>query len=114
MDQWLSVDQSYVAPHTRTLAVERILKPRAGQTADTVAVEAAESGLRTAFVAIDKALNDNPFLVGASLSLADISLSPYVASLPMIGAAHLIDGLPRLRTWWATFCERPSARRIFA
>ncbi len=29
MNQWLSVDQPYVAPHTRTLAVERIVQKHA-------------------------------------------------------------------------------------
>src|SRR4051794_32297276 len=30
MDQWLSVDQAYVAPHTRSLAIERIVRKHEG------------------------------------------------------------------------------------
>ena len=45
MDQWLSVDQSYVAPHTRTLAVERILKKHEGSPPDRDVERAAQGAL---------------------------------------------------------------------
>ena len=108
MDQWLSVDQSYVAPHVRALAVERIVKKHAGTAPDEAAVAAAEEALRNAFRIFDRALEEGPFLAGESFSLADISLMPYVAALETVGSPALIDGLRRLGEWWSTVRARPS------
>jgi glutathione S-transferase len=108
MDQWLSVDQSCVAPHVRTLAVERIVKKHAGGAPDAAAVSSAEEALRDAFRVLDRALEEGPFLAGESFSLADVSLMPYVAALETVGSPELVAGLRRLGAWWSTVSERPS------
>jgi glutathione S-transferase len=111
MNQWLSVDQSYVAPHTKALAVERIVKKHQGIAPDPVAERAAEGALASALAVYDEALRGGAiYLVGDALSLADVSLAPYVASLTLIGAEHVLAGLPHLRSWWGRICERPSWR----
>jgi glutathione S-transferase len=111
MDQWLSVDQSYVAPHTRALAIERIVKKREGLAADAPAERAAEGALGAALAVYDEALRGGPtYLVGETFTLADLSLAPYVASLSLVGAEHLLTGLPHLRSWWGRVRERPSWR----
>lgn len=112
MDQWLSVDQSYVAPHTRALAIERLLRPREGLPVREDVCRASEEALATAFAVHDRALADRTWLAGDSISLADISLMPYVASLPMIGATHVVEDMPNLRAWWARASERPSWKSI--
>jgi glutathione S-transferase len=116
MDQWLSVDQSYIAPHTRALAVERIVKKHEGRAADPAAEAAAEKALGAALAIVDRALAQTrgAYLVGDSFTLADVSLMPYVASLPMIGAAHLLAGLDGLNAWWSRMNERPSWKRAVA
>jgi glutathione S-transferase len=114
MDQWMSVDQSYVAPHTRALAIERIVKKHQGADADATAIDASERALAHAFATIDDALAKNTWLAGDAFSLADISLAPYVASLPMIGAQRLLSGLPYLSAWWSRVRERPSWQRVLA
>jgi glutathione S-transferase len=109
MEQWMSVDQSYIAPHTRTLAEERILKKREGRAPDAGAVLAAETALAQAFSVLNAALAEGaPFLAGPSFSLADVSLMPHVASLPMIGAEGLLEGVPALAQWWSRVSARPS------
>jgi glutathione S-transferase len=110
MDQWLSVDQSYVAPHTRALAVERIVKKHQGLEPDPAAERAAESALGLAFATIDRRLSAAPFLAGERFSLADISLMPYFASLPMIGADRVAENLVHLGAWWARVSQRESWR----
>ena len=112
MDQWLSVDQSYVGPHTRALAIERLLRPREGLPIRDDVCRAAEDALATAFGVYDAALADRAWLAGETFSLADISLMPYVASLPMIGAAHVVERMTHLRSWWARASERPSWKSI--
>jgi glutathione S-transferase len=112
MDQWMSVDQSYVAPHTRALAVERILKKHKGEPPNADAERAAEGALGSALAILDRALDGRDYLAGDALSLADISLMPYVASLPMLHAEHLAAGLPHLGAWWDRVSARPSWKRV--
>jgi glutathione S-transferase len=106
MDQWLSVDQSYVAPHTRALASERIVKAHLGQAPDPAIERAAEVALMTAFEVIDRTLASAPYLTGEVFSLADISLMPYVASLPMLNAQHLLAERRHLTAWWTRVSAR--------
>ena len=114
MNQWLSVDQSYVAPHTRSLAIERLLRKREGLEPRADIVDAAEKALATAFETIDCALAGSTWLAGDAISLADLSLTPYVASLPMIGAAHTIANRPHLAGWWERVSARPSWKSVIA
>jgi glutathione S-transferase len=114
MDQWLSVDQSYVAPHVRTLAIQRLLRPRDGLAPEPAVVGDAERALGQAFAALDRALGDARFLAGAAFSLADISLMPYVAGLAMVEAAHVIGDLRHLGRWWSEVSSRTSWRRAIA
>ena len=114
MNQWLSVDQSYIAPHTRALAVERIVKKHAGLPPDGALTQAAEEGLTRSFAVVDRTLRESAFLAGPSFSLADISLMPYVASVPMLGAEHLLQGLDGLNAWWNRVRDRASWKRVLA
>jgi glutathione S-transferase len=114
MDQWLSANQSYVAPNTRLLAIERIVKPHAGVSPDPTTEREAERALADALAAFDRALARVPYLAGDTFTLADISLLPYLASLPMIGAGRLLDELPALTGWWGRVRQRPSWREVEA
>jgi glutathione S-transferase len=114
MAQWLSVDQSYVAPHTRALAFERVVKKHEGRAPDPAVERDAEAALASAFAVYDAALRATAYLVGDALSLADVSLAPHVASLPMIGAGHLLAPVPHLCTWWERIRSRPSWASIEA
>lgn len=112
MDQWLSVDQSYIAPHVGTLVRERIVKPHAGQPADPAAERAAEAALASALGIVDQELGKHAYLSGEAFTLADISLMPYVASLGTLRAEHLLADLPRLQRWWHAVRQRPSWLRV--
>lgn len=108
MDQWLSVDQSYVAPHMSALVGERVVKTHLRAAPDAAKVAAAEDGLRRALAVIDRALAESRFLAGEALTLADISLMPYVAALPIVGASALVGGAPNVARWWEGVSARPS------
>jgi glutathione S-transferase len=115
MDQWMSVDQSYVAPHTRALAIQRVVKKHEGLAPDEAAVREAEGALGYALGVFDRALEGGGgYLAGPAFTLADVDLMPYVGSLPMIGAEHLLSGLPRLSAWWERVRARPSWQRAVA
>ncbi|HEY4180941.1 MAG TPA: glutathione binding-like protein [Kofleriaceae bacterium] len=106
MEQWLSCDASYVAPHTRALAHQLIVRPHMGQSSDAAAIHAGQEAVARAFGVFDKHLASSTYLVDDALSLADVSLAPYVASLAMLNATHLLETTPHLRRWWQTVSAR--------
>jgi glutathione S-transferase len=110
MDQWLSVDQSYIAPHVRALAGERIVKKHLGHEADAELERASEAALAIAFEVIERALASSVYLAGESFSLADISLMPYIAGLAMVDAQHLIADKRHVMAWWSRVSVRDAWR----
>jgi glutathione S-transferase len=107
MDRWLSVDQSYVAPHIRALVGEVVLKKAHGDAPDPQVIAAARLALDEAFAVLDGALVDRAYLTGA-FSLADISLVPYVDVLEWLEVGDLLDARPSLRAWRDRVRSRPS------
>jgi glutathione S-transferase len=101
-----------VAPYTRALAVERIVKKHDGKEQDAAVAEAAERALAKAFEVVDRALASSQWLAGDAFTLADISLAPYIASLPMIGAQHTRAGLSNLDAWWKRVESRASVASV--
>jgi glutathione S-transferase len=114
MDQWLSVDQSYVAPPMQALVAQRIVRKHQGEPVDPAAVHDAERRLGDALAAIDRALAGDRYLAGEVFSLADISLAPYIAALAMVDAAHLRSELRQLDRWWDAVSSRASWQRAIA
>ncbi|MEO7734999.1 MAG: glutathione S-transferase N-terminal domain-containing protein [Kofleriaceae bacterium] len=114
MDQWISVDQAYVAPHLRTLIGQRIVGKHQGLAPDVVATDEAERALVHAFAAIDRALHADRYLAGETFSLADISLMPYIAALTAVEASHTIGDLRHLQRWWNEVSARPAWLRATA
>jgi glutathione S-transferase len=114
MDQWLSVDQSYVGPHTRMLAIHRLVRPHQGLAGNQELVDEAERELARTLEVYDRALADTRFLVGDELTLADISLAPYIAGLPMLQAQHLVAPRRHLGRWWEDVSSRPAWKQIAA
>ena len=114
MDQWLSVDQSYVAPHLRALIGQRIVRAHQGLAPERAVTDEAERALGETFRVIDRALGADRYLAGDTFSLADISLAPYVAGLSSVEAAHAIDDLRHVRRWWDEVRARPAWMRASA
>lgn len=112
MDQWLSVDQAYVAPRTSALVGQCIVGPHLGRAPDPAVVEAEQRGLGRALAVIDRALADQRYLAGDALSLADVSLMPYVAATQLLRAEAVIADLRYLQRWWAEVSARPAWRDI--
>ena len=57
---------------------------------------------------LGRALAETPFLAGDALSLADVSLMPYVAALPIVGAQGIVADTPHVARWWERVSARPS------
>lgn len=57
---------------------------------------------------MEDVLQDAPWLAGAEFSLADISVTPYVNRLDMMGMSELWAKRPRLTQWWERIKTRPT------
>ncbi|MFO1363686.1 MAG: glutathione S-transferase family protein [Burkholderiales bacterium] len=63
---------------------------------------------------MDDALRARPWLAGATFSLADVSLAPYVNRLDMLGMSELwTRSRPRLADWFARVQARPTFKPCF-
>ncbi len=90
-----------------TLAAELLLKPMQGGTADPETVSQARTALNRCFDHLTTALGNNDFLVGSTLTLADI---PYVAWALLFPRLHIDIPHPRLRGWLDRLTEHPSVQ----
>ena len=63
---------------------------------------------------MEDALQKGPWLVGGSFSIADISLTPYVNRLDMLGMSEMWTGSrPRLTDWFERIKARPTFEPCF-
>ena len=64
---------------------------------------------------MDATLHDQPWLAGASFSLADIGLAPYVNRLDMLSMSGMWNNgrLPRVTEWFAAIKARPKFKEVF-
>ncbi|MEQ8264133.1 glutathione S-transferase family protein [Pseudohaliea sp.] len=62
---------------------------------------------------VDAALSSRGWLVGDSLSIADIVLLPTIVRMDDIGLLTHIGNLPSLRAWYTALCGRDSFRRCY-
>ena len=90
-----------------TLAAELLLKPMQGGVAGHEVVSQANAALNLCFDHLTNELGNNDFLVGSTLTLADI---PYVAWALLFPRLNVDIPHPRLEAWINRLKEQPSVR----
>jgi len=90
-----------------TLAAEILLKPMQGGTTDHDIVSQANTVLNLCFDHLTNELGNNDFLVGSTLTLADI---PYVSWALLFPRLNVDIPYPRLEAWINRLKEQPSVR----
>jgi glutathione S-transferase len=110
VNQLLSSLDAYVY---RTLVwdihVERISKPKRGQTPDEARIQAALTKAQICLRAVRDIMGNGPFLAGEALTLADCHAAPMFAYFMLAPeAGPLLEGHPRLGAWWQQMAERRS------
>ena len=112
MQQWFSAFVDYVYhPMITDIVVERLAKPRCGETPDEEKIKGRVPEVENYLSIIEAGLEGRDFFAGDSLSLADLVYAPAVAYLPMVPeGAGFLEGKPNLNRWF----ERVSARESFA
>ncbi|WP_030517774.1 glutathione S-transferase family protein [Nocardia sp. NRRL WC-3656] len=121
MEQWISVEQSYVSGPVWELVrggpVYDIIRASPGAKylpppPDADAVAAARGELATAFDVADAVLADQEFLAGSEFTLAEVTWLPYLQYLVASGGGDLIGARPHLARWWRQISGREAWRRV--
>lgn len=112
MEQWISVEQSYVSPAIGQFFVQKVLKPMRGQETDLLAVESAKKDAHFVFDIINKELGSKPYLAGEQFTLADVFMMPYHFHLISAKETQVMEAYPHLMNWWKRVSERPSWKQF--
>ncbi len=114
MLQWISVINDYIYDDVvRKCVSERFVKPMRGLEPDEAVIAGAMPDIVQSLQVLDAALKGRKFLVGDTLTLADMFLSPilvYFAATPE-GKALMPD-LPALSAWLDRMAQTPGHAEI--
>ncbi len=110
MLQLIGITMSYIYPTMiGQVVVERIVKPMLGQSPDETTVEKGMRRLRTGLGVLEGFGERGSFLIGDSISLADLYLMPmWTFFLRTSEGKAVMPTLPRLQSWWNAVTTRPS------
>ena len=110
MDQIIGVVDAYgYWPLVRQVFLHKVFRPRAGQPGDEAEIAKGLAAAVNVLAALEKLLADAAFLVGPSLSLADLHLGAMLAYFVQAAEGDaLVHKHVRLADWWQRLKHRPS------
>jgi glutathione S-transferase len=87
-------------------------------TRDQKVVDEKLAEVNTRLDQLEGLLSKGPHAAGEAFTLADCALVPtmFLANLlaPLLGAAPVLDGRPKLSAWWAKVQTRPTVQKVLA
>ena len=110
MDQTIGVVDAYAYwPLVRQVFSHRVFRVRAGQPGDEAEVAKGLAAAVKVLAALQSLMADAAFLVGPSLSLADLHLGAMLAYFVQASEGEaLVHKHARLADWWQRLRQRPS------
>ncbi|HKX11069.1 MAG TPA: glutathione S-transferase family protein [Stellaceae bacterium] len=110
MTQIISVIDSYAYwPMVRQIYSHAVFRPLVGERVDPAEIVRGLEGSTRALGALEALAAGGDFLVGATLSLADLHLGPMMAYFSIAPEGkQLLSEYPRLSAWWHAMQGRPS------
>lgn len=108
MEQWISVEQSYLSPPVSAIVQQKFVVPMRGGAIDADALDRARAELSHALGIIDAALARSAYLAGDAFTLADLSSAPVIAMLFVTGEDALVARQPHVAAWWERVSSRPA------
>jgi glutathione S-transferase len=110
MTQIISVIDSYAYwPMVRQVYSHSVFRPLVGERVDPAEIARGLEGSARALGALEALAADGDFLIGTSLSLADLHLAPMMAYFSRAPEGkQLLSEHARLSAWWHAMQERPS------
>jgi len=102
MEQWISIETSNYSGHAMKFVYQYVFQRE--QTAEVL--KAAGAGLDLAYATMDRQLSTQPFLAGATFSIADLCFMPYLEYLSVSPASAKLKEHPHVAAWWAAVSAR--------
>jgi glutathione S-transferase len=111
MNQLIGIVDAYAFPAMAVVMWNRVLLPRYhGGTPDEAAIEKALPRARLCLGEFERLMDDNEFLAGPAISLADVMAAPLVYNFSRLpDGAGLVAERPKLQAW----LHRIEARQSF-
>jgi glutathione S-transferase len=101
---WQFWDASHFSPQLGTLVFEKIIKTMMGiGEPDQRKLDEATANFRRFAAVLDQRLDGRQYLVGASLTIADLTIACSLMFAERTGAP--LDGLPNIQSWFARLTE---------
>jgi glutathione S-transferase len=110
MDQIISITNSYASTQiSGAVSFPRIFAPHFGLPVDEAAIAAALPDARNCLDAIGRLVGEQPYLTGASMTLADLMLIPHLSYYAQCGeGVEMLARHPALVAWIERMEQRPS------
>ena len=112
VNEWISMGDSYFAPHAQTVVVETLFRRYLGGERNAAAIDAGLAAMQPALDVMDRALASSPYLASRELSLADIQFMPYLEYMAQTGLGEHVEARRNLREWWARASSRSAWQRV--
>ena len=109
-DQILSIVDSYAYwPLVRQVFAHRVFRPLMGEPADPEEIRRGLAAAPAVLGALETLADGDGHLVGGTLTLADIHLSPVIGYFALAAEGRaLLDRHDRLSAWWSCVSRRPA------
>ncbi|MCP3100944.1 glutathione binding-like protein [Myxococcus sp. K15C18031901] len=114
MDQWVSVEPSYLQPHIFEIRKQLFLNPMFGGKTDPAEVEKARESVAYVLDVLERALEGKHYLAGDTFTLADLVYVPTLQFLVIAKQDDLILTRRNVAAWWERIGTRPAWKRIVA
>src|SRR3954471_15087325 len=107
VEQWVSIETSNFTPAAMKFIYQYVFQRP--QTAETIAT--ATDQLNAALTVMDKALATQPYLVGESLTLADVCFMPYFEYAMKTPAKDIVGKYANVSKWWDLVSAKPTWKK---
>jgi len=113
-EQWAMVEVQQLSNYLEQIMYHTVWYQYKGAQRDDVAAQKARDALKPALTILDKQLEGKQFILGDSLSLIDIWLTPTIAVLPEDEFKLLIESHPNIAAWWKRVVNHPGWQQVQA
>jgi len=115
VEQWISIESTIITPDLTTILVNRIWGPKRGLTTDEEQIKDSMASLRLSMEVLNKQLNGHDYIVGDSITLADIFFTPILALIEQTPEGKiLIHGHSNISTWWKRVSDRSAWKAVIS
>lgn len=110
VNQIMSIVDSYVYwPLVRQVFSHGVMGPRIGRPSDPLEYQQGLAAAPRILSALDRLASDDSFMVGDTLTLADIHLAPMMSYFTAANDGFdLLERHKSLHAWWMTISSRPA------